>query len=165
MDVPCCQTVLPSFSSKFMVPFCENFISNFLFPQTSYIPFLLPWLHIQLTVSPLISLKKMKSHKKELTHLLTTKSTNWPGPVWSPFSSHLLIILTLSIALSQQLIKVIDLSYHPLLTFSLYMCLCPNFPFFMSTPVIRSHPSDLTLSWLSLYRLSPNKVTFWGTDS
>ena len=39
-----------------------------------------------------------------------------------------------------------DLSHHPLLTFSLYMCLCPDFPFFMSTPVIRSNPSDLALS-------------------
>lgn len=87
MDFLCCQTVLPFFLVKIMARFCENIIWDFLFPHISYIPFLFPQLHSQLIASPLISLKKMKGHKKELTHHPGTKSTDGPGSVCSSFLS------------------------------------------------------------------------------
>lgn len=95
MNIPYCLTVLLYFSSKFTAPFTENLISDFLFPQTSHIPFLLSPANFQLMASPLISLKQLKYYQKELTHLSTVKSES----ACNDFSSYLLIILTLSVAI------------------------------------------------------------------
>ena len=49
--------------------------------------------------------------------------------------------------------------------FPLCVSLCPNLPFWwrQQSHWISSHLNNLILTWLLLWMLSPNKVTFWGT--